>query len=95
MRKLKRIAAFGAGTALAIGLLVGIGTPAYAGTCSRQTVSNGVVTATCSGKTTFKWKCSTDLWNTVNTKTLNFKATGSTLTFRACNEGFPYDTSVS
>ncbi len=95
MKKSKKILGISAGVALALGLLVGGGSPAYAGTCSKITHSNGSLTATCVGQTTIKWKCSTDLWNTVNKKTIPFGASGGKVTFKACDAGFPYEISVS
>lgn len=61
-----------------------------AGTCSNVSVSSGSVSLTCKGTVKYVWKCSSDLFGTVNTKYFTFPSTYySTQTFRACNIGNP------
>jgi len=94
--KFKKIAGLGACAALAAGLLLGIASPASAGTCSGVSQSNGTITGTCKGTTTFTWYCSTDIFNVKHSKTIVFPSnTYATKTFRACNEGFAYGGGVS
>lgn len=91
MKFKKKIAGLSACAALAAGLVLGIASPASAGTCSSVSQSNGTITGNCKGTTTFTWYCSTDLFNTKQTKTVSFPSnTYSTKTFKACNAGFAY-----
>ena len=93
MSNFKRVIA---GSGLALVLAVGFGltgstAASAAGSCTSFGVNSGNMSPRCTGTVTIKWKCSSDLANTVSSKTLKYGSGYSTKTFRACNIGNPRD----
>ncbi|WP_146113862.1 MULTISPECIES: hypothetical protein [unclassified Microbacterium] len=87
--KSKKLGTILASLALAGGMLIAGGAPAYAGSCSavKGGTPDGTIAASCTGTVTIWWKCSSDLTGYENKKKINF-GTGSSQVFKGCDRGF-------
>lgn len=68
-----------------------------AGSCTSFSVSGSApsyLVARCQGTVKFTWKCSTDIWGTLQTKTVNYGSSYNTRSHFACNEGHAHSHSV-
>lgn len=90
MKKSKKLGTILASLALAGGILVAGGGPAYAGSCSAVMggTRDGTIAASCTGTVTIWWKCSSDLTGFENRKTINFGSLGLSKVFKGCNLGY-------
>lgn len=71
--------------------LVGAGAANAVGSCTSTPYDygSGRIYSNCSGVVHITWKCSTDLWGTLNDRSHNFGA-GSVYVFKACDAGYPH-----
>lgn len=68
-----------------------------AGSCTSFSVSGSApshLVARCQGTVKFTWKCSTDIWGTLQTKTVNYGSSYNTRSHFACNEGHAHSHTV-
>ena len=76
-------------------MLLGGALPANAaGACTSVSSvgsSPGYVGAVCTGNVKISWKCSSDLWGTVNTIPLSFGSGYSYQQFYACTSGYAHN----
>lgn len=91
----KLLAGAVAGVTLAGAMLLGGALPANAaGACTSVSSvgsSPGYVGAVCTGNVKISWKCSSDLWGTVNTIPLSFGSGYSYQQFYACTSGYAHN----
>lgn len=79
----------GLGAVVAATAFVGLGAmPASAAVCSSLTRDGRNITGSCAGNVQFSWTCTSDLFQTVNYRTINF-GLGQSFSFRACDVGSP------
>ncbi|MFE7845523.1 hypothetical protein ACFUTX_10075 [Microbacterium sp. NPDC057407] len=92
--KFKKLSAGGAVVALATSLLLlGTSSASAAGSCSSFSGSGSApsyLVGRCINTPEFRWKCSTDVWGTLNRKTMQYGSTYSTKSSLACNVGYAH-----
>jgi len=90
MKLQKIIGGAAAATMLAAGLIVGASAPALAlgncGSIKRIGESPSYLAVTCSGAVKVHWKCSSDAFGTLNSRSFNY-ATSTYIKFKACDSG--------
>lgn len=91
MKKKLKFASIGVGVAIVAATMVGLGSaPAFAaGYCSSIGRDYQNIVGTCYGSVKVSWTCTSDIFNTLNTRTLNHGSMGLSFTFKACNQGVP------